>query len=449
MANLAKWVVQLEAQIGQYTRKLDEADRKMASFQKKQTQQLDGLGKSFASMAGKVSKVLNILRGGAVLGGLTATIKGLDNLAVSMLGSSAEARQFHDAMKRIGEVLTPLRGQIFEIAGPAMSALADAFEAGAAAIKNTSIGITQSFIAILKAADAATFGVQDWYSEQIAALEKQLALLQENQAGADDLKERMKAAGDALDIFFQQESKVVSLAAAATKRAAEEQKRALKEAETAAKKLAEANREQSFLAMQSRAAIARARGPGGTDYLKNVDKELDAMFAREEAIFNHTDDMTKQMQALTEQAARNMQNAFADFFFDPFGEGLDGMVIKFGDAIREMLANKAALRLFELLGGLAGSTNPIIAGIGNFFKRADGGGVTAGQIYKVNERGPEFFSPATGGRIIPLGAARHGRGITVNVDARQATDPTRTAAMVDFAVRAAVLRVNDQERRGR
>ena len=35
--------------------------------------------------------------------------------------------------------------------------------------------------------------------------------------------------------------------------------------------------------------------------------------------------------------------------------------------------------------------------------RASGGPVKAGQMYRVNERGMEFFQPATDGRVIPLG----------------------------------------------
>ena len=39
-----------------------------------------------------------------------------------------------------------------------------------------------------------------------------------------------------------------------------------------------------------------------------------------------TDDATDKMQAIADQAARNMQSAFADFLFDPFEDGLDGML---------------------------------------------------------------------------------------------------------------------------
>ena len=55
-----------------------------------------------------------------------------------------------------------------------------------------------------------------------------------------------------------------------------------------------------------------------------------------------------------------------------------------------------------LLGGFFGKTN-----------KAQGGPVSAGQAYKVGERGPETFIPSTSGRISSAGETT----IVVNVDA--------------------------------
>jgi hypothetical protein len=68
---------------------------------------------------------------------------------------------------------------------------------------------------------------------------------------------------------------------------------------------------------------------------------------------------TDQMDAFAEQAARNIQDSFADFLFDPFADGLDGMVVGFGKAIQKMLAEQAAAQLLGKeglnLSGLIGS----------------------------------------------------------------------------------------------
>ena len=59
-----------------------------------------------------------------------------------------------------------------------------------------------------------------------------------------------------------------------------------------------------------------------------------------------------------------------------------------------------------------------IPGFGSFFKRANGGPVSAGQSYMVGERGAEMFVPNAGGRIVPNEDLTGGStNIVVNVDA--------------------------------
>lgn len=60
------------------------------------------------------------------------------------------------------------------------------------------------------------------------------------------------------------------------------------------------------------------------------------------------------------QAARNIQTSLANFLFDPFQDGLDGMVKGVLNAVRRMVAEFAALKISQSLGlselfGLAGS----------------------------------------------------------------------------------------------
>lgn len=106
-----------------------------------------------------------------------------------------------------------------------------------------------------------------------------------------------------------------------------------------------------------------------------------------------------EMSVYAEQAARNMQDAFADFLFDPFEDGLRGLLQNLVDTLRRMVAQVAASQIFDLLGG---------GGFGGFFGdifgRASGGPVSAGQAYVVGERGPELFMPNVNGTIVPNGA---------------------------------------------
>ncbi|MBK7357512.1 hypothetical protein [Propionivibrio sp.] len=72
------------------------------------------------------------------------------------------------------------------------------------------------------------------------------------------------------------------------------------------------------------------------------------------ALRNLPDDAKKATDAMNEfavQAARNMQDAFADFLFDPFKDGVSGMLENFGIAIRKMIANAVAADLSKYLFG--------------------------------------------------------------------------------------------------
>ena len=60
-----------------------------------------------------------------------------------------------------------------------------------------------------------------------------------------------------------------------------------------------------------------------------------------------TKEATKEMSEYAKEAARNMQDAFADFLFDPFEDGLKGMLKSFLDTMKRMWANKIAASLFD------------------------------------------------------------------------------------------------------
>lgn len=72
-----------------------------------------------------------------------------------------------------------------------------------------------------------------------------------------------------------------------------------------------------------------------------------------------TEETNDLLNEFAKSAAQNIQTALADFLFDPFAEGMDGMVKRFGDAIKRMIAEAVAAdlakRLFGDLGGKGGS----------------------------------------------------------------------------------------------
>ncbi|MDO8908753.1 MAG: hypothetical protein Q7W55_09680 [Pseudohongiella sp.] len=113
-------------------------------------------------------------------------------------------------------------------------------------------------------------------------------------------------------------------------------------------------------------------------------------------------ELEKQADQITEfgsQAARNIQTQFADYLFDPFDDGVKGMLKNFGNMIRRMSVEVASAKALNFLfGGLASSSNPILAGLGSGFAGMfdSGGMIPAGGWGIVGEIGPEIVrGPAT------------------------------------------------------
>lgn len=132
---------------------------------------------------------------------------------------------------------------------------------------------------------------------------------------------------------------------------------------------------------------------------------------------------TDSMSVYAEQAAKNMQDAFADFLFDPFDGGLKGMLKGFIDVIRRMAAEAAAAQIFgsKKDGGL-GLGDFVSSGIKGLFGggKASGGPVFAGSGYLVGEQGPELFIPQTSGSITPNRELSSSRSVKViqNINVR-------------------------------
>lgn len=141
-----------------------------------------------------------------------------------------------------------------------------------------------------------------------------------------------------------------------------------------------------------------------------------------DSMASKTKDASDSMSVFTEQAARNMQDAFADFLFDPFGEGLGGMVEGFAKALQRMAAEAASAEIFKMIGswasGYSGAGSSWVNAIGSAISaygggRAGGGPVAGDSVYRVGEGGrPELFKqggksyliPGDAGSIVPATA---------------------------------------------
>ena len=84
--------------------------------------------------------------------------------------------------------------------------------------------------------------------------------------------------------------------------------------------------------------------------------------------YGQASDAMEEMSQFAIEAARNMQDAFADFLFDPFSDGISGMLDGFTNMLRRMAAEAAAAQLSNLLFGDMGKTGSIGGLAGDLFK---------------------------------------------------------------------------------
>jgi hypothetical protein len=160
-------------------------------------------------------------------------------------------------------------------------------------------------------------------------------------------------------------------------------------------------------------------------------------------------DKQTEMSVYAEQAARNMQDHFAEFLFDPFKDGLDGMLKGFIDVIRRMVAEAAAAKIFDYLGG--GSDGGWLTSLLGAFGggKAKGGPLESGKWYIAGEHGPE---PIWGGGPGAFAMGYGGGGMVVKVNntfnnVRDLSDEK----MSIYARRisdATIARIRDEDRRG-
>jgi hypothetical protein len=109
-----------------------------------------------------------------------------------------------------------------------------------------------------------------------------------------------------------------------------------------------------------------------TDALVRKDQRKTEFDAHVEAMKKSLDDMSE----FSKQAAKNMQDAFADFLFDPFAKGANDMLKSFGQTVQKMIAQAASAQILKTLLGDMGSTGKVGGLIGDLFGSFFKGGVS-------------------------------------------------------------------------
>lgn len=194
--------------------------------------------------------------------------------------------------------------------------------------------------------------------------------------------------------------------------------------------------------------------------VNNLAQLLEGGFITQETFARSVEDAAAQLKSATAetgalggfleqvavQAARNIQSAFADFLFDPFDQGVEGLVVNFADALRRMAAEALSQQILSgILGAIvpgggaaAGGGGGILGAIaGAFTGRQTGGPLVAGQASMVGERGQEAFVPREAGQVVSNREMRQGAGaapnVNVPVEIVNITDPSAIPAAMESA----------------
>lgn len=174
---------------------------------------------------------------------------------------------------------------------------------------------------------------------------------------------------------------------------------------------------------------------------------------------------TDELSVFSEQAFRNIQSSLAEFLFDPFQDGLDGMLKGFVDIVRRMIAEAAAAKLAETLFGKQSASGGRSGGLlGNVFgsvlgslfggTRDQGGRGQPGSIYEITPKvGSEFFVPDSAGSFVTRSmlGGRSGGAIyltnNINVAAGAVVTRQEAIAIGRQSAEAAVAQLRDERRR--
>ena len=406
------------------------------------------LSEVFAGAAFEGKNFWEVLRGGLV--NLTDMQSDSDNTAIALRRVRDEIRDIDDELRNLGKdspITSILSGQVFRLAADrkvlqdqeAFLARKDAVEKKEIFVNDNLTNPTKSFSANIENQTEENKKA----SELANKLKRQKAFVEglEKQAAAFGLNAEQVALLNAKELELNEtDTKRVQVAAERLQILTEDQalqkafqddlekklnaKNALVEAEQEEAKQAEDRRARNelelslldeskdkreiILAQFDNEIVKREKiiELGKLDLDEVTRKQLEAQIilneeranglAQQEAMLEKQKNISDDMTQFGIQAARNLQTAFADFLFDPFEDGLDGMLIGFAKVLQRMVAEAASKQVLQALfgasgdifggGGLFGS---VASGIGGFLGFASGGD-HAGGFRIVGEHGAEL-----------------------------------------------------------
>ena len=510
MADLAKYVVSLEAQTARYERKLDQANRKMDRFQKKTTNSLNRINRSFRSITRIAGTAFAAVAGTGAVALVARTTEIAENLdLVSLrLGVAAKdlqawqliaersgiaANTFNQGLQRV------LRrsGEAAAGFGEARDALAelniDAQRFNDLPLDSKLLQLSAAFQRIEDDETALRLAFKLFDSEGAVFLQflkegedglKKLRRELDGQIWSDEERTKLTEANQALTELGQNLTLIAGRAAIATTEAAKFVEklgdlliqRGLFGSRVAA--IANSIQQDPFgigataglnvgqilggagapastapFAFPGRTlggdiASGRAQGPAAPESVARLTPGLEAMVMTTEETAAEMDELIFGVFDQAEERAERFNDLFTRNLVQAADSGFDSLLQSWSRTLVQMAAQFLSSEVFNLLG--FGQPGGGFLGLGTLFggARAAGGPVSAGRSYLVGERGPELFTPASAGMVTPNGAIG---GNVFHIDARGATPgmETRIKQAVKEAVATAEFNRAEGRRRSR
>lgn len=351
-----------------------------------------------------------------------------------------------------------LYGKVGEAAKLAYQLQSGALEEVTEAEGRQLIALAKQYDAIVKSAEDAKKAEEDRkrsaeeirkmtesLEQQVATFGKGAVAVLEYRLAHGDLAETFKAAGPAAE-QYKEAIRATTLeleGLAAQAQMADKRLQDFKDMMADGKSVIEATRTplEKYNAEIERLNKLRDAGALGANQEEVYRRAVEAA---QDAFHKAGEDSGKFSEQFKDGVFKSLGDGIYTAMTDGAKKGWKGFLDAGLETINRLVAQALAKRLAEgLFGGGKGDPNAggggFLATAGKFLGsifgggRASGGPVSAGTLYRINEREPEFFRPNTSGQVVPLSKMPSGAGtrVTQNIMVQGRSD-LRTARQMQI-----------------
>lgn len=430
VADLTKAFISLQNFGIQPTNKVMEAITNQASKLGASTETLNGitlaLGQAWAKGKLQGEEILQLVERGVPVWDLLAQVTGKSTSELQKMSEKGLLTRdvISKLIEKMGELSSGSNARAMETLGGQISNLSDAWHQFEDTLLNDKgEGYIKSFVkSVTNEISVLTRYLSTDVGNQIAVLEARIKNYQSSGSVMRAIgdytgydvnvdKERLARLKQQQELENQaaKERETEQTRTADLKRNADERaKAAADEAdkrEKAAKKLIEINKdiEKSFKDFDQEMSLYVLDSTNSLvkdveDYRAKVKKDsaladeklADAWAEHNDRIAEEERKKADKMSKYAERAAENMQDAFANFLFDPFAKGTDNMALNFANMLRKMAAEEISSSIFDVFKPmLKGFGSSVWSGLTSMAGFATGGDF-AGGYRVVGENGPEL-----------------------------------------------------------